>query len=92
MRGEGPFKWRWIPLLDPTWGVLGSRFGGGYLTMLRLAMLLEFVVGLIVQDWGRPQPALIAAAGFAITVMLSIAQLKEHYPPKTGRGGRLSPL
>jgi len=80
MQGGDPFRWRWIPLRDPTWGLFGSRFGNGYLVKLRVVLLVEFVLALIAQGRERPQPLLIAAAAFAITIMVTLIQLKESHP------------
>jgi hypothetical protein len=88
LNGNNPFAWRWISLRDPTWGLFGSRAGGGYLAKLRVVLIVEFVLLVIAEGWGRPQPLLIASAAFGIVTLLTIAQLKDHYPATPIAGTR----
>ena len=80
LNGNNPFAFRRVSLGDPTWGLFGSRVGGGYLAVLRVALFAEFVLLLIAEGYGRPQSLLIASAAFGIVTLLTIAQLKDHYP------------
>ena len=38
------FRWRSISLLDPTWGLFGSRAGGMFIATVRVALMAEFVI------------------------------------------------
>lgn len=75
------FRWPSRSLLDPVWGLFGSRFGSGPLMIIRVASFANFLLMLLVNGEGPTHPALpIAGSSFGITVLLSIFQLKTHYP------------
>jgi hypothetical protein len=83
LQGDQLFSWRWRrPIFDPTWGVFGSRLGLGYLTLVRTALLAEFVVCVVVSAMpgNSGSPPLLAAAAFGITIVLTLGQLKDHAP------------
>jgi hypothetical protein len=78
------FRWPSISLLDPVWGLFGSRLGSGPLTIIRIASFAGFLLMVLVNGAGPPHPALaIAGCSFGITVLLSMFQLKTHYPRRT---------
>jgi len=82
MQGDPPRVFRWIPWLDPDWGLFGAFFGGGYLAPLRAVLLAEFLLALITSGFERSGPALwLAAVAAGIAVMISLTQLKDHFPP-----------
>jgi hypothetical protein len=83
MRGNGSVKRRWLSPLDRTWGLFGSRSGGGYLAAERVVLLVEFLLCLAASgNTGGPpsKPLLLSFAGFAITMMLTLIQLKVQFP------------
>ncbi|CAN5322235.1 hypothetical protein BH10PSE3_BH10PSE3_33000 [soil metagenome] len=82
--GDRYFRWPSISLLDPAWGLFGSRFGSGPLMIIRVASFADFLLLLLVNGEGPTHPALlIAGSSFGITVLLSMIQLKAHYPRRT---------
>ena len=85
LKGDRPLKLRWALIFDRTWGLFGSRMGGGYLKLIRPILLAEFVLGLLTNGSGESGlPLLLAAAGFGTAIMLTIIQLKDHYSPVSG--------
>lgn len=73
-----------ISLLDPVWGLFGSRFGGGVLMIVRIAAIAVFLLMLLTGGKNPTHPALlIAGSSFGITALLSMIQLKAHYPRRT---------
>jgi hypothetical protein len=70
-----------ISLLDPVWGLFGSRLGGTPLRTVRVILIAEFLLMLLVNGRAPTHPALlIAGSAFGITLLLSMIQLKAHYP------------
>jgi hypothetical protein len=74
----------WIPLRDPEWGVFGAAWGGGHLAGLRLVLLGEFLLALVLAGRGGPLPTplLLALAGFGVTVLLTLSQMKRRLPSR----------
>lgn|GEM_PF-5542416 len=67
-------------LNHPEWGLWGSKQGSGFLQWLRLPSLIVFAVALFFSRGETALPLLIAATGFALTVLLTLTQMTDHYP------------
>jgi hypothetical protein len=75
---------RLISLFDEEWGLFGTKCGNGYLLALRCVLFVEFLIALVATPTIRSlygaAPLILAALGFAISILLSLDQLKDHYP------------
>ena len=79
------FRWRRIPLLDPTWGLFGSRTGGFFLAGIRIVLVGEFVLEALLSGGSSghgvpPSGLLLSVLGLALTIRVALIGLKEHYP------------
>ena len=75
-----PFHFRRIGFFDPQWGVFGSRVGERPLQLVRTVLFFEFIVALVLTGRGRSDLLLLAAAAFAVAMMLSIIHLGLNTP------------
>lgn len=89
MQGDQPFKFRFISLFDEEWGLFGAKGGNRFLLALRCVLFVEFLVALVTtprtQSLYGAAPLILAALGFAISILLSLDQLKNHYPRPAGQ-------
>jgi len=69
-----------LSLNHPEWGLWGSKQGVGLLRWLRLPSLIVFVVAMLFTQGSMTLPLLIAATGFALTALLTLTQMTDHYP------------
>ena len=70
MGGHG-VQFRLTPLLDPDWGIFGSRMGSPLLLTIRAVLLIEVIaVMLVAQE--VPVLQLLAFASFGVVTMLSL--------------------
>ncbi len=66
---------------DSEWGVFGSKTGRGILRWLGLGSMLVFMIALLFSRMDQTAfPLLIAMSSFLVTILLSMAQLKDHFP------------
>jgi hypothetical protein len=73
LQGDQPFRpRRRLRLLDPEWGLMGSRVGGRALLVVRAVLMFEFTLALLVSGQAHHEVLILAAAGFAVTIMLSL--------------------
>ena len=71
MMGDQGFQFRLTPILDPRWGIFGSRAGTPLLLTIRAALLIECIAVMLL---ARAVPILIflAFASLGIVMMLSL--------------------
>lgn len=82
MRGDRTNPLRPPGLLDPTWGLFGERAGPPVLAFVRLFLAASFVLTLLADAHG-PRPGIplqLAFTGFFIAILLTMLQLRDHYP------------
>jgi hypothetical protein len=73
LRGDRPWpNMHRVKFSDPEWGLFGTRSGNRSLQVLRALLLFEFIVALVLTGRDRTDLLLLAAASFAVTMMLSI--------------------
>ena len=76
LRGGRPWpSVRRVKFSDPEWGLFGSRSGNRPLQVLRAVLFFEFIVALVLTGRDRTDLLLLAAASFAVTMMLSIIHI-----------------
>jgi hypothetical protein len=84
MQGDQLSKSRFLSLFDEDWGLFGTKFGNGFLLGLRCVMFVEFLGALVTtprMQWlYGAAPLILAAVGFAISVLLTLDRIKDHYP------------
>ena len=65
------FKFRLTPIFDPDWGIFGSRAGSPLLLTIRAILFVEFGAAVVLSG-GVPDLLHLAAASFAVAMMLSL--------------------
>ena len=65
------FKFRLTPIFDPDWGIFGSRAGSPLLLTIRAILFVEFGAAVVLSG-GVPALLRLAAASFAVAMMLSL--------------------
>ncbi|WP_339872536.1 hypothetical protein [uncultured Brevundimonas sp.] len=71
MMGGSGFKFRLTPIFDPDWGIFGSRAGSPLLLTIRAILFVEFGAAVVLSG-GVPDLLHLAAASFAVAMMLSL--------------------
>ena len=66
---------RRIKFFDDEWGLFGTRSGDRPLQLVRAVLFVEFIVALVLTGSERTDLLLLAAASFAVTMMLSIIHI-----------------
>lgn len=79
MGGQG-FQFRLMPILDPQWGLFGSRGGTPLLLAVRGILFIEAIVTMfLVRE--APTLTLLAFASFGVVMMLSLLHAAEDSHP-----------
>lgn len=74
MTGQHGVPFRLTPLLDPQWGLFGSRAGSPLLLIIRAVLAVEIIVVMLLLQ-GSPLLLLLAFASFGVVMMLSLLQV-----------------
>jgi hypothetical protein len=71
MMGDHGVQFRLTPVLDPQWGIFGSRAGSPLLLTIRAVLLIEIIAVMLL---AREVPILhfLAFASFGVVMMLSL--------------------
>lgn len=71
MMGDHGFQFRLTPVLDPQWGIFGSRAGSPLLLTIRAVLFIEVIAVMLL---AREAPILqfLAFASFGVVMMLSL--------------------
>ncbi|MFE9082902.1 hypothetical protein ACQKKG_12225 [Brevundimonas sp. NPDC003935] len=74
MMGDHGFQFRLTPVLDPQWGIFGSRAGSPLLLTIRAVLFIEVIAVMLL---AREAPILqfLAYASFGVVMMLSLIHL-----------------
>lgn len=76
MLGSHGFQFRLTPILDPQWGLFGSRAGSPLLLMVRAVLTVELVAAMLLMGRGVAQDLLhLAFASFFVVMLLSLAHV-----------------
>ena len=85
MGGQG-FRFRLTPILDPRWGLFGTRVGSPLLRAIRVLILAELVAAMGLTGRGPPDLLLLAAASLGVVMMLSLIHIGVTTPAPGARG------
>lgn len=73
LRGGRPWpSMRRVKFSDPEWGLFGTRTGNRPLKILRAVLFFEVIAALVLTGRERTDLLLLAAASFAVAMMLSL--------------------
>lgn len=80
MMGDHGVPFRFIPILDPQWGIFGSRAGSPLLLTIRAALLIEAIAVMLLS---REVPTLpfLAFSSFGVVMMLSLLHVAGTSKP-----------
>jgi hypothetical protein len=86
LRGDRPWpSMRRVKFSEPEWGLFRTRSGNRSLQVLRAILFFEFIIALVLTGRDRTDLLLLAAASFAVTMMLSIIHIGLKVRPPNVR-------
>lgn len=84
MQNDASFRFGLSGLSHDEWGLFGRKMGNDFLLVLRAILFVEFLVAVFTMHrattLSQAAPQVCGVLGFMVAVLLTVEQLRAHYP------------